>query len=261
MKLSIIIVNFDTQEFIVDLLKSIEGKINCPYEIIIVDNGSKQKLDETQFKSFKNTKIFTLTENHGFGAGNNYGAKKATGEILWLLNPDTLIPDQSINKAIEFLENNDECGIVSPLLFNNMELTELQDDMIANFQSLGTLISRKVRPEFKLEQEYQEVDVVVGASILIRGELFHKIDGFDEKFFMFMEDDDLCYRVKKMGLKICIYNRSKIIHLKGKSIKRNVDRKKMYYRSQDYFWQKHHGALSTLIMKIVRFPIKFVNTL
>jgi len=261
MKISIIIINYNTEKYIIDLLNSIGGKLDYPYEIIIVDNNSKDKLDINKFSSFSNTRVFSLTKNLGFGGGNNFGAKQATGEILWFLNPDTLIQDQSINKAINFLTDHKECGVVSPLLYNDLGLTELQDDMIANFQTLKTLILRTTRPEFALDMEYSEADMVVAASIFIRRDLFERIGGFDEKIFMFMEDDDLCYRVKKEGLKIYIYNGARIIHLKGKSIKKDAERKRMYYRSQNYFWQKHYGAFWALVMRIIRFPRKLISTL
>ena len=262
-KLSIVILNYNTPELVYNCLKSIDGKLNCSFEIIIVDNGSESKVVEAELKKIlpnNNVKLLILEKNLGFGSGNNAGVEAASGEILWLLNSDTLVPDESINRAIEFLDQHSEIGVLSPLLYNDPEGKQFQADMYANFQTVATLISRKARNELKNDQDFFETDVVVGGSMLMKKELFNKVGGFDQKIFMFMEDDDLCYRIKKMRYKIGIFNQAKIIHLQGKSISKNTNRKKMYYNSQNYFWQKNYGFWPALIMRLIRLPYKILKT-
>jgi len=261
MKVSVIIVNYNTPDLVINCLSSLEKNFQVPFEVIIVDNGCEKRMDSEKLSEFPNVRYFFLESNRGFGAGNNFGASKSTGDILWLLNSDTLVPDRSINQAIDFLEKNSSIGILSPLLFNDRDLKVFQTDMYASFQTLKSLIARKIRPLLDSKKEFFETDLVVGASMLIRQELFQKLGGFDEKIFMFFEDDDLCYRVRQQGYSVGIYNRAKIIHLQGRSIQKNSSRKRMYYQSQDYFWSKHYGFLPTLLMKIIRWPVKIKNTL
>lgn len=259
-QLSIIILNYNTPELVYNCLQSISTNVRVSYEVIVVDNGSEQKVDAEAIAKFPNTKCFFLDKNLGFGKGNNFGVTKSEGDILWFLNSDTIIPDDSINKLIEFVQNQNEVGIISPLLYNNLECTEIQNDMIAHFQSLKTLLTRKVRGKFELEKDYFEVDVIAGASILMRRQVFFDIGEFDPNIFMFMEDDDICFKSREHGYKNIVFNRAKIVHLQGKSIAESTERKKLYYRSQDYFWQKHYGVFMATVMKIIRWPIKLVKS-
>lgn len=261
MKTSIIILNYNTPELVYNCLQSISAYIKGNYEVIVVDNGSEQKVGAEAIAKFPNTKCFFLDENLGFGKGNNFGVTKSEGEILWFLNSDTIVPDDSINDLIEFVQSQNEVGIASPLLYSNLECTEIQNDMIAHFQSLKTLLTRKARGEFELERDSFETDVIAGASILMRRQVFFDIGEFDPNIFMFMEDDDICFKSREHGYKNVVLNKAKIVHLQGKSITESKERKKLYYRSQDYFWQKHYGTTLTLIMKIIRWPYKIARGL
>ena len=100
---------------------------------------------------------------------------------------------------------------------------------------------------------------VSGAAMAIRREIFEETGGFDEKFFMYFEDKDLCYRVKELEYKIVINNEIKVIHFGGKSLKENKERKKLYYKSQNYYWRKHYSLGSFILMLFIRWPYKFYN--
>jgi len=252
--------NYNTPELVYDCLASITKQIDFEYEIIVVDNGSDKKVDEEKIKSYPNASCYLLEKNLGFGQGNNFGAEKTKGELLWLLNSDTIVPDQSISKLVSYMEADPSIGVASPVLYNDLSCIETQPDYYANFQTLKTLISRRPRDNASYDSVFFETDIVVGASMFIRRNIYEKIGGFDAKIFMFMEDDDICYRVKQLGLKVIVFYQSKIVHLQGKSISKSKDRKKMYYRSQDYFWQKHYGTVQTLIMKVIRWPIKMIKS-
>lgn len=266
MKLSIIIINYNTPNLVYDCVKSVVKHLrNVSYEIIVVDNGSQEELRIRNDELGKilpafNFQLLTLKTNLGFGAGNNAGAKKAKGDILWFLNSDTLLVDDSIKRLFEFLDQNKNVGIASPIVYNDVECRNIQPFFFAKFQSLGNLIIRRNRPKTNFsENEYFETDVVVGASLITRKEIFNKLGGFDENIFMFFEDDDLCFRAKKMGYRVAVYCQSQIVHLQGKSISKNSSRKKLYYTSQTYFWKKHYGLLPTLIMRIIRWPYKLIK--
>ncbi len=265
MKLSIIIVDYNTKKYIFECLKSIEKNLkNINYEVIIVDNKSKDDLKITNQELSDlslafDIRLLTLNSNIGFGGGNNAGANIAKGEYLLLLNPDTLIVDDSIEKMLRFIETHDKVGAVVPLLYQEDGVT-LQKSFFGKFQSLlGLTLLRNVRQNIDLTKEFFYSDIVTGAAMMIKKALFDKMNGFDENIFMYLEDDDLCKRVADLEYKNVVLCSAKIIHLEGKS-SNNKEKKKFYYKSQDYYWQKHKGVLPTLLMKLLRWPYKLMKT-
>ena len=164
---SIIIVNYSTPELVYDCLASITKHLSLSHETIIVDNGAKIPLNPAKLQIGPQLQYISVNENKGFGGGNNIGVAKAQGQIVWLLNSDTLLPDNSIEQAIAFMQTHPEVGALTPLLFNDIEQKILQADFYAHFQTLATLIRRKARANLIPNQEWQPVDMVVAASILI----------------------------------------------------------------------------------------------
>jgi len=189
----------------------------------------------------------------GFGAGNNLGAKIAKGEYLLLLNPDIHLIDNSIEKMLDFLSRHSEIGALSPLLYQKDGKT-LQKHFFGNFQSLvGITIKRWQGKEANLNADFFYTDMVSAATLMIKRELFEKVDGFDQNFFMYIEDDDLCRRISDLGYKNAVLCGAKVIHFEGQS-STSFEKKKYYYKSQNYYWQKHYGPAKTFLMKIFRVP-------
>jgi hypothetical protein len=262
--LSIIIVDYKSKKFTLECLKSINENLkDITFEIIVVDNNQAPefRIQNSELSKILAPSAFCLlpSANQGFGAANNLGVKKASGEYLLLLNPDTLVFDDSIQKMLGFIKNHKEIGALTCLL--GPDKKKLQKDFFGKFQSLGSITIRRYYYN-KLDQtgEFFYTGIVTGAALMIKKELFDKIGGFDERFFMYLEDDDLCKRLIDLGYKNAVLNTAKIIHLEGKSITKNSDRKRIYYRSQDLYWQKHNGFLPTLLMRIIRFPYKMIKT-
>ncbi len=272
--LSIIIIHHKSKDITFNCLKSIKENLSdINFEIIIVDNSEKE---ESRIKNDELSKILSSSArraepgplggafyllpstNKGFGAGNNFGVKSARSEYLLLLNPDTLIFDDSIQKMLSFIKKHDEIGALTCLL--GPDKKNLQKDFFGKFQSLGSITIRKYYfNKIDITEEFFYTGIVTGAAFMIKKDLFEKIGGFDERFFMYLEDDDLCKRLVDAGYKNAVLSTAKIIHLEGKSISKNKDRKRIYYRSQDLYWQKHNGFLPTLIMRIIRFPYKLIK--
>jgi GT2 family glycosyltransferase len=94
---------------------------------------------------------------------------------------------------------------------------------------------------------------------VVRADLFRRLGGFDERIDMYMEDDDLCYRARKAGFRTGIATEIAVVHLKGQSIQSNRRRKRLYYKSQVYYWRKHHGLVASLVMRLFRLPWRFVQ--
>jgi len=262
--LSIIIVDYKSKSLTFDCLKSIKENVTgLSYEIILVDNNQDQKLkiDSSQVDDILSPiphSLLHTNSNKGFGSGNNLGSSKANGEYLLLLNPDTLIFDDSIQKMLSFIKNHKEIGALTCLL--GPDKKTLQKNFFGKFQSLLSVTFRHYNyQKIDLAKEFFYTDIVTGAALMIKKDLFAKIGGFDEKFFMYLEDDDLCKRLVDLGYKNAVLNTARIIHLEGKSMKKNSERKRIYYQSQNLYWLKHNGLLPTLLMRLIRFPYKILK--
>lgn len=262
--LSIIIVDYKSKKYLFDCLKSIKENLKeLEYEIIIVDVNKEQKflLQNSEISKILDTKYLILhIENKGFGTACNFGSQKASGEYLLFLNPDTLLIDDSINKMYEFITLHKKVGALTCLLYNDKECKKIQKYFFGNFQSIGSLTIRRYNyKKIDRSKEFFYTDIVTGACLMIKKELFDKIRGFDQKIFMYLEDDDLCKRLVDLGYKNAVLNTAKIVHLEGQSLN-NTEKKRYYYKSQNYYWQKYNGYIPTLIMRVLRWPYKLIKT-
>jgi len=248
-ELSIMFVNFKGAEYLKKCLASISQRIkDVSYEIIVVNNNPK----ETELLSqFSEIKIINADHNLGFGKGHNLGARSAQGEILWILNADTEILEGDIKRIIREIREIRAIGV--KLLDENNDVQSWSAgaeptlwDLIKN--NFGVKTSRKIWES----KEKREVDWVSGASLFIRKELFQKLGGFDEKFFMYFEDIDLCKRVRKAGHKVIYFPEFVVKHFGGKSFESSTLQKKYYYESQDYYFEKHFGKFKSGLIKLLR---------
>ncbi len=105
----------------------------------------------------------------------------------------------------------------------------------------------------------KRVDWVTGAALAVRGEAFRATGGFDENFFMYFEDNDLCMRIRKAGFTVDLCPESEIIHIGGKSLKSDQKRSDIYFKSQDYFFRKHYGIVGTALVKLIRLPYRLIK--
>lgn len=255
--LSIITINFNTYDLVKNCIESIiKNTRDISYEIIIINNHPiTKKIDaknlKNLFSELDNIKVIK-SQNNGFGSGNNLGAKKAEGKYLIFLNSDTLITDNSLNIMVKYFERNTRIGALDPLLYTKKGV--LQKHFYKNFQNLKILITRNDKiKKINLRTEFFSADMVTGAAMMVRKDLFDKLGGFDDHFFMYFEDEDLCRRLSNLKKINGILTTAKIIHLEGKS-SGHQSKKKMYYHSQNYYWQKHYGYFMMLLMRLLRFP-------
>jgi GT2 family glycosyltransferase len=276
MKLSIIIVNWNTKTFLENCLNSIFKKNkNLDYEIIVVDNDSKDS-SKDYLSKIKNEKIKVIINerNLGFAKANNLALKEAKGEYLLFLNPDTEFLEDSLEKIINFMEENKDCGIMGVNLIDKDNKTQLS---VRNFPTLSSqiLILLKIHhlfPNLKPLANYflydfdytkkQEVNQVMGAFLVTKREIIKKIGGFDENFFLWFEEVDFCKRVKEAGFKI-IYNPSiKVKHYGSSSFKQMLPFKKqlIFNKSLIYFFKKHHPVWQVIILKMIQ-PISLILAL
>ena len=249
---SIIIVNYNGADVILNCLASLYNHLEqLSYEIIVVDNNSQDGSPGCIAQRFPNVILLQQSTNLGFGTANNLGAHYAQGEMLFLLNSDTLLTANILPKLIAKLTQASHVGIVGPQLRNpdgTFQLSVAREIGIwGEFQTLQQ-VRRYRAPSArsvlaKLYAHDQRVDIVIGAAMLMRRSLFEQIGGFDETFFMYFEESDLCKRVRDLGYIILYTPEVSLIHRGGYSVAKVQGSMCEVYRcSQRYYYKKHRPA-------------------
>lgn len=230
MDISIIIVNYNTLKLTKNTINSvIEKTKDLDYEIILVDNASTDGSVEFFEKEYKDKIIFIKNDkNIGFGRANNKGIEIAKGKYVFLLNSDTLLINNAIKILFDFMEKNENCGVCGGNLFDiNLkpahsflrELPCLSSEIDSKLNFFSKII-RKImnkRADFNYFKVEKEVGYITGADMMIRREILSEVGYFDEDFFMYSEETELTYRIKKRGYKVISVPQAMIIHLEGKS--------------------------------------------
>ena len=268
-ELSIIIVNYNVKEFLKNLLNSLKKAVSeIPTEIIVIDNASTDgSVEEIRLK-FPDVKLIANEKNVGFGAANNQGFKIAKGNIFVLINPDTIVKENTFEKLIDFFKSKPDAGIVGCKVLNPDGTLQLA--CRRSFPGPWTSFTKvtglsKLFPNSKLfarynltyldENKINEVDAISGAFMMIKNEVYQKVGGFDNQFFMYGEDLDLCYRIQSAGYKVYYVPTTEIIHYKGESTKRSsLDETKVFYESMHLFVKKHLSS-SLIVEGILRSAI------
>lgn len=257
MDVSIVIVNYNVREFLQQCLESIDrSKFSGTYEVIVVDNNSHDNSVQHLESKFPHVRFIALEENLGFGKANNIGIKTSRGRYILLLNPDTLIQEDTIGTMLEYMENNPNVGISGCKVLNANGTFQVQcrrgfPSPWASFCKLFGLQSifprsplfAQYNQTFRDEDETYLIDAVIGAFMFCRREPLKAISGFDEDFFMYGEDLDLCFRMKKAGFATAYVPDTTIIHFKGESTRRSsVNEVKWFYDAMEIFARKHYGT-------------------
>ena len=268
-KLSIIIVNYNVKEFILNLLQSINSAAkNISYEVIIVDNASDDGSVEIIKEKFPSVNLIVNTKNVGFGKANNQALTNAKGDFILLINPDTIVREDTFDRMFAFFESMPEAGMAGCKVLNPDGTLQLACrrsfpgpwTSFTKVVGLSTLFPKsKLFAKYNLtyldENKTYEVDAISGSFMMLRKEVYAKIGGFDPEFFMYGEDLDLCYRVQKSGFKVFYVHSTEIIHYKGESTKRSsLDETKVFYDAMHLFVKKHFSS-SFIVEYILRLAI------
>ncbi|HSX09758.1 MAG TPA: glycosyltransferase [Candidatus Saccharimonadales bacterium] len=263
---SIIIVHYHAKKVLFDSIRSIfASSPEVSYEIIIVDNDEKQTINKDLLKLSPKIVYIKSLGNFGFGAGNNLGAQQAKGEYLCFVNPDTLVVDKTIDKLYNTAQKEKKIGIVSAVLLNpknnepeilaSSTLTPLR--AIFSFSFIHTLFpNNPIAKDFfsynKDIKNTKQTDAVPLGAAMIKRTLFEKIQGFDEKFFLYFEEFDICKRVNELGYKNYISKEAKIIHLGGKGGTERVHNlSSIFLQSRFYYFSKHFGFIPAILTEFV----------
>ncbi|MEZ7945205.1 MAG: glycosyltransferase family 2 protein [Flavobacteriaceae bacterium] len=272
MDVSIIIVNYNTKDLILNCLQSIfDFTLGINFEVIVVDNASQDGSCNSIQDKFPQVNLISSKENLGFGRANNLGAKEASGTFLFLLNSDTLLFENSIKILKDFLENSNEqnIGIVGCKLVDSNKNPDIS---YGNFPTIYQEIfeyglSKIFKKYFKNKLSpavidggslIKKVDYVMGADMFMKKEVFEAVGGFDEDFFLYYEETEICFRLNSLGYKIIWNPNTSIIHYIGASGKKqdgiNYWILEQLQKSKILYYKKCHGNAAASIAKYITFP-------
>lgn len=230
MKLSIIILNYKSKGLVKQCLKQIKlANFNFDYEIIVVDNNSKDGIKELIQQNFSEIKFIGLKQNLGYAAGNNAGIKQSQAENILILNPDILIDSGQVEKMIDYLENNSDVGLIAPKLLNPNKTVQNSCYLFPKFHipilrrtPLGKIKYFKKQLDEYLMKDWdhssnKQVDWVLGAALMFRKKDLEKVGLLDERFVLYFEDIDWCRRFWKKELKVVYFADAEMIHYHGRA--------------------------------------------
>ncbi|MCX6798215.1 MAG: glycosyltransferase family 2 protein [Candidatus Falkowbacteria bacterium] len=259
MNFSFIIINYRSLDFTRSCLNSLFEFLptDKSWEIILIDNNSADGSAAKLSAEFKNRLTFIQNaSNRGFATANNQGAKIAQGRYLFFLNSDTEIKTNILPPLLSLFAAQTSVGIIAPLvLAPNLKW---QFGACGRRQTLSSLLFQTTKINWHEAglADYWTTDWVSGAALIIRHDLFNKIGAWDENFFLYLEDTDLCFRIKKANYKVAICPTVSLIHYGGQSPATSNERRRHYYLSQSYFFRKHYGRARASLMALIRWPYK-----
>jgi len=263
LELSIIIVNYNVKDYLVQCLRSIEHAMKgIACEVIVVDNHSTDGSLPYLEPLFPHVRFISLKENLGFARANNLALDTAKGEFILFLNPDSLLEERTLEVMLGYMREQADIGICTCKVVNPDGTLQLacRRSYPAPWASFCKVFGlQKLFPKSRLFAQYNQtfrsedevcfVDAVSGSFMFIRSSALRQCGGFDPDFFMYGEDLDLCYRVSKAGWKIAYVPATSAIHFKGASTRRSdLDEVEVFYDAMKLFARKHHSSSSAMLI-------------
>jgi GT2 family glycosyltransferase len=281
---SICIVSWNIKDLLRDCLNSLKAQAgDVRYETIVVDNASSDGSADMVQEEFPWVKLVDPKANLGFGRANNLAYKHSTGRWVLLLNPDTVVLDRAIEKLVRFADQHPEAGAVGGRTLKKDGVSLERSCCWGSpglwplfCKSLGLHIIFKNSAVFNREamdywqrDSVREVGVITGCCLMIRREVYEQTGGFDDDFFMYAEETDLCWRIRKTGGRLVFCPEAQIIHLVGESAKKATSNRLFHInRALLKLFRKHYGKgymlLANLLMCVfyaVRVPLMRVALL
>ena len=273
--LAIIIVNYNTSALLRDCLRSVyASKGDFSMRVCVVDNASNDDSVAMVKREFPNVDLIASNINAGYPAGNNLGLRHVgfgnasaptdTPRYALLLNPDTVLPPTALNDMLIFMDKHANCGVAGPKLVRQDGSLDLAcrrsfpTPEVSFYRMVGL---SKLFPKSRRFGQYNltylspdvetEVDSVVGAFMLVRGEAIQQVGLLDETFFMYGEDLDWAFRIKQAGWHVRYNPAVTVLHYKEASSKHNDKARDEFYRAMAIFYRKHYAASTPLAMHVL----------
>ncbi|MFZ1730190.1 MAG: glycosyltransferase [Bacteroidota bacterium] len=268
--ISVVIVSYNVRDLLESCLQSLYTALSgISHEVFVVDNRSDDGTVEMVRQRFPQALMIANDDNLGFARGNNLALSRATGETLLLLNPDTLVQEDTVSTMLQFFRENEDVGMAGCKIINPDGSFEPAcrrsfPGVWPSFTKLSGLSSLFPRSQlfarynltYLSEDESYEVDAISGSFMMLRRAVYDAIGGLDESYFMYGEDLDWCYRTQKAGWKLYYVHNTKIVHYGGESTKRSsIDAHAEFYRAMQVFAKKNLG-LSGFTMGIISIGIR-----
>ncbi len=280
MDLSIVIVNWNVKDFLKECLASVyRFSQDLEFEVFVVDNNSSDGSREMVARDFPKTLLIANSDNLGFSKANNRALEKCRGRYVLLLNPDTEILDNAMKNMVDYMDRRDTIDCLAPqLIYPDWSVqrscrhfpsffTDLMENLFLDSFFSKSMFFNRYRMGAWPHDRARFVDQPYGACLLFRAEVFKKIGLMDERFFMYYDEVDLCYRLKKAGGKIYFLPAIKIVHHTNKSSSQvSIPCEHYKYRSKFLFFEKHYGRWSlgvlgfTLFLREVLISVVFPVT-
>lgn len=265
---SIIIINHNQKELITACVNSIKDLITYPYEIIVVNNSGED------LSHLREQAVILPSANLGFSHANNLGVKHSKGEYLLFLNADTVIRNDFMERLINDVKDMD-FGAIGLKMYNEdgtFQLSFWEENTFKNERH-----NKKAEKKFKerdteyindvekMHSSISEVDWVSGAAMVIRRAEYDAVSGFDEDYFLFYEDADICKRLNEAGHNIYFYPHSDIIHYKGENVNPDFSSSTYFYskQSQLLYYKKYNNLTDRILLRtylILRFGFKYLTS-
>lgn len=268
--ITIVIVNYNVKDFLLQCLRSVEAAATqLDVEVIVVDNHSSDGSVAYLRPMFQTVQFIEAGENLGFGRANNVGILLAQAKYTLLLNPDTILAEDTLNVMWQYMENRPDAGIAGCKVLNPDGTFQVACRRgfptpwasFCKLFGLQTLFPKsplfaRYNQTFRNEDETYDVDALIGAFMFCRTKALQQANGFDPEFFMYGEDLDLCFRIQKAGWKVAYYPATTIVHFKGESTRRSsMNEVKVFYEAMTIFARKHYGK-SWLLLMFLRLGIE-----
>lgn len=253
-RLSIVIVSYNTRVEIEGCLQSLVSQQPVvDHEIVVVDNASSDDTVPTVRARWPGVRLIEAGGNVGFSRANNIGIRQSFGELVLLLNGDTIVPAGAIDALVAALDRRPDVAIVGPRLVDARGCAELSfGRMISPMNELRQKLRARANVE-RLTSREREVEWVSGACLLVRRADAEAVGLLDERFFMYTEDVDFCAAVRARGRRVLFTPSAQVVHLRGRSRRTApLATEAAYRRSQLAFYEKHHPRWAPLLRAYLR---------
>jgi GT2 family glycosyltransferase len=272
MQLSVVICNYNTRDALAEGLESLQATLtDLRYEIIVVDNASRDGSAAMVRGSFPGVKVIESGANRWFTGGNNLGIRAAQGECVWILNPDVVIHPHAAQTMIAYLDAHPEVGAVTcrmifrdGTLQRNGSCLAAYIDLLLGYTLLGVLFKpwRDRRRRIMWYAEWgrdsdRPIEVAPGSNLLVRRAILDQIDYFDEQFKLYFPEDDLCYRIRQTGHEVVYVAGATIVHDEHASTSQ-VQRlaTHIYFNDLIAFTRKYYGRPRALLLAALIMPTR-----
>jgi len=279
-----VVLTYNIREMTLECLESVrKASEGLQVEIIISDNGSSDGLQEVIRQRFPEVIFIENGENLGYAAGNNRGIQVSSGRYVLILNPDTVVEKDTLKLTLQYMENHPECGVVGCRVLNTDGTVQqswfpqwsLFRAIWVGFGLLRILPLNRINGRWTISRKAPDspvvVDRILGCYLWIRWEVIQQVGVFDEDFFLYGEEEDLCRRVRDKGWEVHYYPEPQIIHYGGQSTRLIAKQARIESNICKVRWMKKHckvfeiqafrliWSVSLLLRSLVMLPLSIIN--